>query len=386
MHIAIVPSWWPSPEQPVSGVFFRDYARAYAMAGATVGVIFPDLVSLRLLGRGTGVPLFPRLSIEEGEGFREIRVRGVHTALGFPGLQMRRFRAWLSRGLAHYRSKFGEPDLLHAMCAIPAGWACTRLSDRLAERVVVTEHTGPFSLVQSPGAGRGYVRAALSEARAVVAVSEQSRQEMQTAGVAGEISVRGNCVSDVFRSGGGSGPRSSGAPRALFVGRLTEAKGVGDLIEAAVALKAECNLEWHFVGEGPLAPKIRERFASAGLGNFELLGLRDRSEVAGLMSESTFLVLPSHGETFGMVVAEALCMGLPVLTTRGTACADFVGKDDGVLVERRDVGSLTQGLRSMLERVDRFDREDIAHRAWSRFSGEALAAWYAELFRRVLGR
>jgi hypothetical protein len=34
IHVVIVPSWWPSPEQPINGIFHGDYARAFAAAGA----------------------------------------------------------------------------------------------------------------------------------------------------------------------------------------------------------------------------------------------------------------------------------------------------------------------------------------------------------------
>ena len=85
-----------------------------------------------------------------------------------------------------------------------------------------------------------------------------------------------------------------------------------------------------------------------------------------------------------MAVAEALCAGLPVLTTHGTACADFIDDDNGLLVPARDPDALTKGVRRMIESLETFDRTGIAERARQRFSSLGVARWYADLFRRLL--
>jgi glycosyltransferase involved in cell wall biosynthesis len=115
-------------------------------------------------------------------------------------------------------------------------------------------------------------------------------------------------------------------------------------------------------------------------------GVLDRTEIAKLMAECDFFVLPTYGESFGLAVAEALCMGMPVVTTSGTACAGYVGADDGVLVEPRSSESLKTGLIQLVANLNRFDRVGISSRARSRFSSAAVACWYADLYRRVMAR
>ncbi|HVP09966.1 MAG TPA: glycosyltransferase family 4 protein [Phycisphaerae bacterium] len=385
LHVLIVPAWWPSPEQPMAGVFCTDYAAAFIEAGAKVGVVFPDLVSMRFLGEGAPIPLRPRVLTETTAGAAVVRVRGLHTALGQPWMQMHRYRRWLARGMEVYREMQGAPDILHAMCAIPPGWACSHLDDPLSKRVVVTEHTGPFSLALHPAAAERYVRAAMDQAAAVIAVSEHSRREIRAAGFHRPIGVIGNPVSAPFTTIPVSRDRRPGPFRAIFVGRIVYEKGVEELIEAAAMLGPGVNVEWHFVGDGPMAVEVENRLLAAAVGDHLLMhGRCDRATVARLMAESDFLVLPTHGETFGLVVAEALCTGLPVLTTRGTACGDHVGENDGVLVEMDEPPSLAAGVRRLIEKYDRFDRPAIAARARQRFSGEAVAMRYSEVFRSVM--
>lgn len=426
LHIVIVPAWWPSPEQPSAGVFFRDYALAFADSGARVGVVYPDLVSLRhLLGRSRGViaepsgsarptraPLVPRIDEESlRDDIPVIRIRGLHTALGQPHLQMWRFRSWLRRGLDAYRSLHGNPGVLHAMCSIPAGWASTAISDSMARPVVLTEHFGPFPALMTRRAGEKFVREAIARSAVVVTVSEFSRHEMERFGLRRDIAVCGNPVAREFleaqrppQSVPDAGFRPPRALRALFVGRLTEEKGVRELVTAAIEAGRTAPIEWRFLGGGPLGPHIQNSFeAAASSGGLpsptsvdaitasmpltatcRLLGEVSRQRVRDEMLNADFLVLPSHGETFGMAVAEALCVGLPVIVTRGTACEQFVNETNGLNVAMRDIDGLRTAIDRMARTIDSYDRGRIAEAARARFAPEAVAAFYGTIFRRLV--
>lgn len=395
IHVLIVPSWWPSPEQPLAGIFFQDYARAYAAAGARVGVIFPDLVSLRYFGRGPMAPLRPRIEQEQVDDLPVIRIRGLHTALGRPGLQMRRYLLWLRRGLTVYRRQHGEPDVLHAMCAIPAGWACAKLGGDVVRRTIVTEHTGPFSLALSPPSAGSFVHAALDSAAAVVAVSQHLRDQMRQAGIQREINVIFNPVGPQFQPVApppvavAAGSRRP-CYRAAFVGRLSELKGVRELLSAAKMLAASVSfeIEWHLVGDGPLEGEIRTALAeksSATRPRIILHGLCSKQDVADVMSNSHFHILPSHGENCPLAICEALCIGRPVIGTRGTGCEELIGKDDGVLCDIGSSESLADAVLRLIVRYDQWDWRSISDRGHGRFSAAAVTAGYAEIIHRAVG-
>ena len=109
-------------------------------------------------------------------------------------------------------------------------------------------------------------------------------------------------------------------------------------------------------------------------------GQLTRERLRDEMAQADFLILPTYAESFGMVVAEALCMGLPVITSWGTVCAEFVGREDGVLINPGDVANIADALKEMTHTVAHWDRAAIARRARLRFSRSAVATWYAELF------
>ncbi|MBI5762181.1 MAG: glycosyltransferase [Planctomycetes bacterium] len=396
LHILCVPSWWPSPEQPIGGVFFTDYARAFARAGARVGVVFPDLVSLRQLRGGARASVWPRLSWESLDGIPVVRIRGWHTAFGQPARQMGRFLKWQRWGMSEYALRHGEPDVVHAMIAVPAGWACAQLDGPLSRRIVLTEETGPFSLVMDDAATAPYVRRALDAAATVVTVSEHARRDMQAHGIQRAIEVCGNPVAEAFCNRAVQARALSGPIRVLYVGRLVQEKGLREFVEVIQKHRLEtCGthrletgattpVEWHFAGDGPMHAALRE----TGDATVHLHGFCDRARVIQLVEQSDVLVHPTYGETFGQSVAEALCMGLPVVTTEGTACAEFIDEANGVLVRPRDAGSLAEGIRRATAnlREGKYNRAAIAERARKRFSGDCVARAYGEWFRAAAQR
>lgn len=108
---------------------------------------------------------------------------------------------------------------------------------------------------------------------------------------------------------------------ALFVGRLSEEKGIRTLLAAWSQLPTSYRLK--IVGEGPLASMVKD--ASAVGGGTEWLGKRSKDEVSQLMSEATVLVLPSVWyEGFPLVLVEAFAAGLPIIASRLGAMEELV--------------------------------------------------------------
>jgi len=107
----------------------------------------------------------------------------------------------------------------------------------------------------------------------------------------------------------GAGDGSGGY--ALYVGRLSEEKGVRVLLAAWAALDAPMTLK--VVGDGPLSPA---RDGAADHTGVEFLGHQPPAVVQALMKRARFLVVPSVCyEGFPLVIAEAFAVGLPVITS-----------------------------------------------------------------------
>jgi glycosyltransferase involved in cell wall biosynthesis len=104
---------------------------------------------------------------------------------------------------------------------------------------------------------------------------------------------------------------------ALFIGRLHPKKGCDLLIEAFAKVLGS-NPDWHLVIAGPdqvgWQTKLSRRAEQLGVASrITWMGMIRGAMKWGALRAAEFLVLPSHQENFGIVVAEALAAGTPAL-------------------------------------------------------------------------
>src|SRR5690606_9435676 len=103
------------------------------------------------------------------------------------------------------------------------------------------------------------------------------------------------------------------------------------------------------------------------------LGKLSRGEVRMALSNCNAFVLPSRFETFGVVLVEALAMGVPVIATRCGGPEDIVTENTGVLVPVDDRQALAEALESVLLSPDKWDRDTIREDCRARFGAAAIS-------------
>ncbi len=123
---------------------------------------------------------------------------------------------------------------------------------------------------------------------------------------------------------------------ALFIGRLTDAKGAGLIREAARKL---CDVRFVLIGEGPctwMAP------------NCKFLGSVPHSEVPCWLNASDVLLLPSDSEGTPVCVLEALASEVPVVASRVGGIPDLIQDGiTGLLIPPRDAWALVHALEKV---------------------------------------
>jgi glycogen(starch) synthase len=144
---------------------------------------------------------------------------------------------------------------------------------------------------------------------------------------------------------------SSNPPVIVFQGRLVTTKGVGVLFDAARILLAQNRVfELLIIGDGPERASL-ERVAHAAplAGRVRFAGRLVGAQLDAALAEGSVVVVPSlGGEVFGLVVAENMLRGLPVITSDLGAFAEVVGEGD-VTFRTGDAEALAQQLSRFLD-------------------------------------
>lgn len=176
-----------------------------------------------------------------------------------------------------------------------------------------------------------------------IALTEFSRQKFIEAGLPAEkIMVKPNFVAPDPGVGSGNGGY------ALFVGRLSQEKGLDTLLAAWAEIGK--SLPLRIVGDGPLAPILAE----PQVAGVEWLGRQPRETVLELMKKANILVFPSVWyEGFPMTLVEAFAVGLPVVTSNLGGMAELVEHgNNGIHFQAGNAKDLFSLVHSLLSRPD----------------------------------
>ena len=195
---------------------------------------------------------------------------------------------------------------------------------------------------------------------------------------------------DRFVPGQGMRPKGvpSGSPWALFVGALDKAhffKGLQVLMQAVQSLA-----DWHLVvvGDGELRPWYVEQAESIGVGDrIHWMGPVEEQGLVGLYQGATVTVLPSTttGEAFGLVLAESMACGTPVIASDLPGVRSVVPVKEGMgwLAAAGDVADLARVLRGVQQGGKALAGPSVRRWATERYNWQKVGAGLEEIYRSV---
>lgn len=227
-----------------------------------------------------------------------------------------------------------------------------------------------------------YQRRDLQAARAIHVTSEQEAEGVRQAGLTAPVAIvpHGVDIPEALPTGERPAIR-----RALFLSRIHPVKGLPLLVDAWARVRPA---GWELVLAGPdeegHRADMQRQIDAAGLTNtIQFVGSVSDDAKWPLLASADLFVLPSHSENFGLVVAEALGAGVPVLTTTGTPWREIEHHASGWRVAP-DVDALAGALanatacdRPTLEEMgkrgralvlDRYSWYDAAHKMTAVFA------------------
>lgn len=387
MHILIIPSWYPSAPGDVDGSFFREQALSLQRQGCKVGVIYPQLRSMR--NWRTVIGQYGR-DVSLDEGMPTHRYHGMDWLPRPRWLQLQRWLRIGRRLFDQYVMAHGMPDVIHAHSLLYAGCLARDLSIASAIPYLVTEHSslyarGLLSVSQREWASSAAVNASRAYAVSASFANLLASQLPLTRGIWSEMPniVRQDFLSIPLRIDNGSKNCFS----FLHISTLDAKKSVDIQIKAfSRVFKGDLSVRLVIGGDGPARQSLMHMAVALGIeAQVDFPGRLSRHQVMEHMRACDAFLLSSPHETFGVVLIEAMALGKPVIATRCGGPESIVLEANGILVAVNDVSEMAVAMEFMRNNVARYDPEEIRSTCETRFSEDSvsrrLLSAYSEVMR-----
>jgi glycosyltransferase involved in cell wall biosynthesis len=397
VKVVVVAEWYPSPGDPVHGVWAHRQAQAAIAAGAQLGVaaLRRPVPPLRTL-RGASARGLQTWVLDMRAALRPLTLDGVPVnAVPWVGpprpWTYGTWGWWMAPALARALDRAWPFDVLHAHCLAPAGHAAARWIARRAQRpaFVVSAH-GPdmTDVPYRSSLGRRATEFTLASADLVLANSvwaQRRCRQLASEPIQVDVVHLGADLPGGGLAGPPPGPKRSGRSTIVTVAHLQARKGHATVLHALAALPEDIRPVYLVIGDGEERPRLEALTALLGLTDFvQFTGQLPHERALAMLSGCDLFVMPGVQEPFGVAFVEAMAAGLPVIGCRGEGGPQDITAAGGgmVLVEPGDAGGLAGTLQALLSDDAQRAALGAAARAnvaanftWERCGEQTMAAY-----------
>jgi glycosyltransferase involved in cell wall biosynthesis len=299
-----------------------------------------------------------------------------------------------SRTCLQATTKDFQPDIIHDHGIwLPANHVVRKFAEErgavrvLHSRGMLMPWALSFSKFKKRVIWAMYQKRDLSKANLFFATSQQEAQSIRELGFGQPIAVIPNGI-DIAEKPVYKHKKKPGRRQLVFMSRIHPKKGILDLVRAWRALD---DVNWELIIAGPsegghieVVQGLVRRFNLEE--TVKIIGAVDDSGKTKLLNSADLFVLPSYSENFGVVVAEALSAGTPVITTKATPWEQLDERGCGWCIST-GLESLTKALRVAMDLSDD-QRMEMGYKAMtyaSKFSWQAIAHETVSVYSWLLG-
>jgi glycosyltransferase involved in cell wall biosynthesis len=404
MNVFFIPSWYPSADENISGIFHQEFIHAMALA-------YPALnFGVSLWGQKTDANLIwakdhiknisKLLRFTQERPYQHTNSENLKEYY-YPALTWsdKLFRGNIKgiidandKNLTSFEFDFGRTALIHAQVAFPAGYIAMHLAARHKVPYVVTEQMSPFPFgcYTRNQQIMDKVLLPIQKADAVIAISPHAALDIQ-----GKTGIKPvvipNLVNEEIFSPSSPPYRSmdKGEQQAFTfftLGRMVPQKGIPDLLRA-IKLIGNKQVNFRIGGDGDHLQVYQELAKQLQLDtNIQWLGELTRKEAAEEFRNCHAFVLPSIHESMGVVYAEALACGKPIIATRCGGPEFIVQEHNGLLTDVHAPDQLARAMDLMIRHYSKYSPVVIREDFMKRFSSRAVTEQIHTLYRTIISK
>jgi glycosyltransferase involved in cell wall biosynthesis len=300
------------------------------------------------------------------------------------------------------RLEEADPDIVHCHSPFIMGAAAARLARRRSTPLVFTHHTlydqyvhyAPFvSRRVSAPAVRAYVRGFANRCQAVIVPTRTVAARLRDQGVTARIECISTAALDLEAAARPDPAAAraalgipSGRPVIVTASRLAREKSVEMVLAAFALVRATHPAVLVVVGGGPEEDNLRARAQDLGIaGDVVFTGLVPHRRALDCMAAADLFLYASQTETQGLVVVEAMALGLPVVAVLAGGIPDAVRDGETGFLTVADPDALASRVRILLDDPGRAGAMGERGRAASAaFAMPVVAAQLVALYESLL--
>jgi len=399
MNIFVIPSWYPSPDDLLSGIFVKEQllgmCRAHQNLNIGVSIWGQQEEQYLLKAKDHVKNLYKLLTASRQPASQKVlpNLTEYHTPAFtwtrkvWHGNIERIIKANL-QNFSTFEKQAGAVDLIHAHVGYPAGHIAKELAKLVGRPYLITEHMGPFPsryTTDRQGNIKPYYLQAYQRAACNIAVSPFHAAELGKYQVPRTVTIPNFVDEDYFKPP--AAPPVAAASFTFFtLGDIVAGKGIDLLLRAAKELVAQQpSVSFRIGGDGPCLPAYQQLSRQLGLEKqVTWLGQLNRTQAVAEFQACHAFILPSHYESMGVVYIEALACGKPIIATRCGGPETTVTACNGLLVEKNNIPHLAMAMASMIENYKAYSPTQIREDFLKRFSSKAVVPRLVDLYQKII--
>lgn len=385
MHILEFPSFFT----PYGGEFCLDQAKALQDYGHEIRIL--SLVQISIKKSLSEYLSLPYHTVkEQADGVKIIKryLRGIPKSI------KKNQTKWVSKAIQMFDSyvlEYGKPDIIHAHCAKWAGYTAMLISKKYNIPYVITEHLpsgilkpefdkcGGITAWQIPLLKKAYYNANI-----VIPVSKELVLDLKPFfGDSYKHNVVSNTIDTDFFAYKKREKITNNAFQFCCFANFEYRKGYDILLPAYDKVcNTFPNCKLHIAGRGTDSPEFNRMLSNIKhTGNIILHGLLDKFQVRNILYKSNALVLSSRSESQGLVIMEAFCSGIPVITTPFIP-ESLKHSNSYTIVPYNDSQALAKAMQELVENPK--DCYEASLYIKQNYSGKQLAIKLTNIFNNII--
>ena len=354
MKVLIIPTWYPSGEDKLMGIYHKEFTEALNNNNVEANMLF---IERERLTKPIYYLFHRKKEIVKEKNYNVYIYKMLNLGPISFKLQLNRYTKKLNKAFKNYLKHNPKPDIIHAHVTVPAGYAACVLGKKYNIPVVVTEHCGDLERFYNKEPFKEYGLFVLNNSY----YTTVSKYMQKIA-----LKYTNNC--DIISNLVDTKPFINDQKRKIkdtfnlvIVCALREGKRIDIALEAIKKLKIPVHLD--IIGDGFYEVIYKNKCRDLGLTNVSFLGRKNKQEIANILKKEHALLISSEIESFAISGIEAMASGLPIITTDCLGPTEYVDNKIGIICKINDPDDMAIAISNLYDNYSNYDSDYIRKKA-----------------------